>query len=170
VIDVVFGAIPQARLLCICIGPEFRNSQWVREEYQFGVALEHGAGAIRVVVVELAPDVEVPAELEHKLRIPAYNGPELLAAHLLAANSAFEGGLEWMVRPDHARLLRESALIAKAFPDRLVSRHGRTHEVWISVGERQKLDAAFEQHVKRRGNHIASIQACAVPVTPDKPD
>ena len=161
VVDLVFGAIPEARLLCTCVGPNFRNSQWVREEYQFGVALEHGAGAIRVVVVELAPNVEAPAELAHKLRLPAYNGPELLAAHLLAANSATETELEWMVRPDHARLLRESALTALAHPERLVSRHGRAHEVWISVAERQKLDEAFERRARERGDHVTSVQEFA---------
>jgi hypothetical protein len=57
-----------------------------------------------------------------------------------------------MVRADHARLLRDSAVALKSGPERFVTRQGRAHQTWIGVAEREKLEEAYRRHVEASNN------------------
>lgn len=77
----VAAALADSRYICVCVGPGFRNSQWVRAEYTY--AMETG----RVLVVEMAPGGAIPEALKDQRRFAVSDGLDPLASFLKVCNA-----------------------------------------------------------------------------------
>lgn len=135
-------ALASSRFTCVCVGPAFRDSKWVRAEYLSGLEVETQFGADRVLVVALAPNPAIPGALRHKPCFSAQADFDYLAAHLQAANARGSiGAAEALIAPSIAARLREDAR-------RLRSLSNHHTEVLVEQEEEMKLaQERFERAV-----------------------
>jgi hypothetical protein len=142
----VRAALDMSRLICVCTGPQFRDSEWVRAEYNLGLRSEQSVGAMRVIVVALAPGASAPPGLEHRPLISGYDNLDYLAAILRIANAQGDAGAEeWMVRADDGHFLRTGGIKLVQHDRPYLDNWKRPYELELSVAEREKLNAAYER-------------------------
>lgn len=132
VLELVRGALDDSRFICVCVRHGFRDSDWVKTEYERGLELARKSGACCVIVAEMTPDAVIPEALQNQPRFRLYaDGIEPLAKYVRAANhrKPIEG--EHLV-PDAPRLRSDGV--------KLRSIHGLQDDLWrISEDERAKL-------------------------------
>jgi hypothetical protein len=143
--SVVRQALADARFTCVCIGPHFRDSQWVQAEYSAGLAIEKKFGVGRVVIVDLAPGGTVPVALSDRPRFPAFHDLPFLASFLLSANNRMGIGLPTTVLSQEviARLLDDAR--------RLRSLGDQHTSIYVDPEEGFKL--AHERFVRTVADH-----------------
>lgn len=107
VLEIVLSALDASRFICVCVSQTFRDSDWVRSEYQRGLELTRKSGACCVIVAEMTPGAQIPRSLQDQPRFRLYaDGIDPLAAYVRAANHRTPIDGERFV-PDADRLRRD---------------------------------------------------------------
>jgi hypothetical protein len=138
----VRAALDLSRLICVCVGSQFRDSEWVRAEYNLALRSEQSVGALRVIVIAIAPGARPPAALERKPLLRGYDSLDYLAALLRIANAQADAGAEeWMVLADDGHILRTGAIKLLQHDRPYLDNWKRPYDLELSVAERDKLAA-----------------------------
>jgi hypothetical protein len=142
----VRAALDLSRLICVCVGPAFRDSEWVKAEYNLGIRSEQSVGALRVIVIALAPEPDIPATLEHKPLVSGHENLDYLAALLRLSNAQGDAGAEeWMVPADNAHFLRTGGIKLVQHDRPYLDNWKRPYELELSAAEKEKLNAAYRR-------------------------
>ena len=87
--SLVWGALTDSRYICVCVADGFRDSEWVKVEYNSGLHIERGFGIPRVIVALTGLSAKAPAELSGHPTFDVHSeGVQRLAEFVLSENSS----------------------------------------------------------------------------------
>ncbi|MGE0664859.1 MAG: TIR domain-containing protein [Hyphomonadaceae bacterium] len=111
--QLVSEAIYNSRLLCVCIGPEYRDSRWVQAEYR--------AMGADVIVLLMRGGGSIPGEISNKTRFTDQKLDDL-EAYLRVANTADDfGGAAWQINEANGNALRRGADRERPLPKLMIN-------------------------------------------------